>query len=203
MGQGVMTSLPMLVAEELEVDLGRIRTEFAPVGAAYVNPLIGVQLTGGSTSVRSSWDRLRKAGATARTMLVAAAAQTWGVKPESCRAESGKVIHTVSGRQLTYGALANKAATLPVPERVALKDPKDFKVIGQPIPRLDTPLKVNGRAGFGIDTQLPGMLTAVVVRCPVFGGKLKSFNADRAIAIPGVRQVMPIESGVAVVAGNF
>ena len=203
MGQGVMTALPMLVAEELEVELARIRTEFAPAGAAYVNPLIGVQLTGGSTSVRSSWEPLRKAGATARQMLVAAAARTWGVKEDSCRAERGAVILAATGRRLSYGALADGAATLPVPQKVSLKDPKDFKVIGKPAPRLDTPLKVNGQAGFGLDVQLPGMLTAVVVRCPVFGGKLAGFDTGTAMAVPGVRQVVPIDSGAAVVATNF
>jgi isoquinoline 1-oxidoreductase beta subunit len=203
MGQGVMTALPMLVAEELEVDLAGIHTEFAPVGAAYVNPLIGLQLTGGSTSVRSSWERLRKAGATGRQMLVAAAAKTWGVKEDACRAEHGAVVHTATGRRLTYGVLAEKAATLPVPQEVALKASKDFRIIGKPTPRLDTPIKVNGRAGFGLDVQIPGMLIAAVVRCPVFGGKLAGFEKGHAMAVPGVRQVVAIDSGVAVVANNF
>lgn len=203
MGQGVMTALPMLVAEELEVDLAGVHTEFAPAGAAYVNPLIGTQLTGGSASVRSSWDRLRKAGATAREMLVAAAAKTWGVKEADCRAEHGTVIHPATGRKLAYGALADKAAALPVPQEVLLKDPKDFEIIGKPAPRLDSPLKVDGRAGFGLDMKLPGMLTAVVLRCPVFGGKLASFDTGLAMAVPGVRQILPIDAGVAVVATNF
>ena len=200
MGQGVMTALPMLVAEELEVDWARVRVETAPADKAYTNPLLGMQGTGGSTSVRSSWERLRKAGATARELLVSAAAQTWGVKEEACRAEQGAVLHPGSGRRLGYGALADKAATLPVPAEVFLKDPKDFKIIGKSLPRLDCADKVNGVSVFGTDVKIPSMLTAMVVRCPVFGGKVKSFDASRALAVKGVRKVLQIGSGVAVVA---
>ena len=203
MGQGVMTALPMLIAEELEADWRKIRVENAPADKAYTNPQLGMQATGGSTSVRSSWERLRKAGATAREMLVTAAAQDWGVKEETCRAESGAVLHPGSGRKLRYGELADKAAALPVPEDAILKDPREFKVIGKSMPRLDTPAKVSGNAEFGMDVKVPGMLTALVARCPVFGGKLAGFDAAKAKAIKGVRHVLPIESGVAVVADNF
>lgn len=200
MGQGVMTALPMLVAEELEVDWARVRVETAPADKAYTNPLLGMQGTGGSTSVRSSWVGLRKAGATARELLVSAAAQTWGVKEEACHAEQGAVLHPASGRRLSYGALADKAATLPVPAEAFLKDPKDFKIIGKSLPRLDCADKVNGAAVFGTDVKIPAMLTAMVARCPVFGGKVRSFDGTRALGVKGVRQVLQIGSGVAVVA---
>jgi len=200
MGQGVMTALPMLVAEELEVDWARVRVETAPADKAYTNPLLGMQGTGGSTSVRSSWERLRKAGATARELLVSAAAQTWGVKEETCRAEQGAVLHAASGRRFRYGALADKAATLPVPAEAFLKDPKDFKIIGKSLPRLDCADKVNGVAVFGTDVKIPAMLTAMVARCPVFGGKVRSFDATRALSVKGVHKVLQIGSGIAVVA---
>lgn len=203
MGQGVVTSLPMLVAEELEVDLAQINVEMAPAAPDYINPMIGAQLTGGSTSVRSAWEPLRQAGAAAREMLIGAAAQTWGVAASECRAERGAVIHAPTGRRLTYGQLTAKAATLPVPDEVLLKEPADFRIIGKPAPRLDTPEKVKGAAVFGIDVRVPGALTAVVLRPPVFGGKLARVEADKAKAVPGVRQVLPIESGVAIVADGF
>jgi len=203
MGQGVYTSLPMMVAEELEADWSKVRIESAPVAPAYNHTVFGIQMTGGSTSVWSSWEQLRKAGATARTLLIAAAAQTWGVREETCRAENGEVIHMPSGQRLSYGALASRAATLSVPSQVTLKDPKDFKLIGKPVKRLDTPEKTNGKAIFGIDVKVPGMLTAVVARPPVFGGKVKSFNADKAKAVPGVKAVVEIDFGVAVVADGF
>src|SRR5205823_14890891 len=152
MGQGTYTAMPMLLAEELEVGLDQVQLEHAPPGdKLYANPLFGFQATGGSTSVRAMYEPLRKAGATARTMLVAAAAQTWNVDPGSCRAQQGVVTHAPTGRTLTYGALADKAAKLPVPAQVTLRDPKDFKLIGTPAKRLDTPEKVNGKAQFGID----------------------------------------------------
>ncbi len=202
MGQGVVTSLSMLLAEELEADWKRIRTEFAPADPVYNNPLIGMQLTGGSSSVRGGWQPLRKAGAAAREMLITAAAETWGVDRAICRAENNAVIHAPSGRRLTYGALAEKAAGVPVPKDVPLKDSKDFRLIGKRTLRLDTPEKVDGRAQFGIDVRLPGMLHAVVARCPVFGGKVSSFDASKAKAVRGVRHVVPISSGIAVVAGT-
>ena len=203
MGQGVVTSMSQLVAEELEVGLDQITTEFAPVDKAYANKYIGSQLTGGSTSVRDAWSKLRMAGASARELLVAAAAETWGVAAAECRAERGTVIHRASDRRLSYGAVAARAATLPVPEGAFLKEPHEFTVIGKPLRRLDTPAKTDGSAQFGIDVRLPGMLTATVVRCPVFGGRLKSANTEGAEAVPGVRQVLTFDAGVAVVADGF
>src|SRR6266566_3350176 len=186
MGQGTYTAMPMLLAEELEVDLSQVRLEHAPPDdALYAEPLFGVQETGGSTSVRGNWEPLRRAGATARTMLVSAAAQTWKVEPSSCRAANGVVMHGPTGRSLTYGALVDRAALLPVPSGVALKDPKDFKLIGTPAKRLDTPDKVDGTAQFGIDVRLPGMKFAAVAACPVFGGKLASVDDAKAKAMPG------------------
>ncbi len=203
MGQGTYTSMPMLLAEELEVDLSQVRLEHAPPDdALYAEPLFGVQETGGSTSVRGNWEPLRRAGATARTMLVSAAAQTWKVEPGSCRAANGVVMHGPTGRSLTYGALVDRAALLPVPSGVALKDPKDFKLIGTPVKRLDTPDKVDGTAQFGIDVRLPGMKFAAVAACPVFGGKVASVDDAKAKAIPGVQQVVRLEDAVAVVAAD-
>ena len=204
MGQGTYTSMPMLVAEELEVDLAQVRVEPAPADdKAYKNPALGFQVTGGSTSVRGFWQPLREAGAVARTMLVQAAAQTWNVDPSSCRAERGTVVHTASGRKLGYGALADKAAGLPVPQTVALKDPKTFKLIGQPAKRLDTPGKVNGTAMYGIDTRRPGMKVATVAACPVFGGKLAKVDDSKAKAVKGVRQIVRLDDAVAVVADHM
>src|SRR5215831_5581863 len=204
MGQGVMTSMPMLVAEELDVDFNKIKTEWAPADPKYGNPNFGgAQLTAGSNSVRGMWKILRESGATARLMLITAAAQTWSVPENTCSTEKGEVIHKASGRRLRYGALVDKAATLPVPKEVALKNPKEFHLLGQSTARLDIPEKVNGKAVFGMDVKRPGMLIARVVKCPVFGGKVDSFNADKAKAVPGVRNVVRISSGVAVVADNF
>ena len=204
MGQGVMTSMPMLVAEELDVDWNKIKTEWVPADPKYGNPNFGgAQLTAGSNSVRGMWKILREAGATAHTMLITAAAQTWGVAESTCSTEKGEVIHKASGRRLRYGSLVDKAATLPVPKTVSLKSPKEFRLLGQPTPRLDIPEKVNGKAGFGIDVKRPDMLIARVVRCPVFGGKVDTFNADKAKAVPGVRNVVKISTGIAVVADNY
>jgi isoquinoline 1-oxidoreductase beta subunit len=203
MGQGVYTSLPMLVAEELEVDWSKIRVEPAPVDPAYNHTQWGVQGTGGSTSVWSEWERLHKAGATARAMLVKAAADIWKVDPASCRAEEGFVIHNPTQRKIPYGKLVEKASQIEPPKNIALKEPKDFKIIGKPRKRLDTPEKTNGKAIFGIDAKVPGMLTAVVARAPVFGGRMKSFSADKAKAVPGVKEVVQIDSGIAVIADSF
>ena len=203
MGQGVYTAIPMLLAEELECDWARVHVENAPVDKAYVNPLFGVQATGGSTAVRAFYTPLREAGAAVRDLLIAAAAQRWGVKDTSCRAASGYVVHQPSGRRLRYGELVDAAAKLPVPTAVLLKDRSEFKLIGKPMRRLDTPFKVNGAAVFGQDVRLPGMLTAVVTRCPVFGGKLRRFDDAKARRVKGVRQVLAIASGVAVVAEGF
>jgi len=204
MGQGVMTSMPMLVAEELDVEWSKIKTEWTPADPKYGNPNFGgLQLTAGSNSVRGMWKILREAGATARAMLVTAAAQTWSVPEAQCSTDKGEVVHNSSGRRLRYGALVDKAATLPAPKTVALKDPKEFRLLGQSIPRIDIPEKINGQAVFGIDVKRPDMLIARVVRCPVFGGKVASFNADKAKAVAGVRHVVEISSGVAVVADNY
>jgi isoquinoline 1-oxidoreductase beta subunit len=201
MGQGVYTSIPMLVAEELECDWRKIRIEPAPVAQIYANPMTGAMVTGGSTSVRSEWERMSKVGAAARMMLIAAAVQQWKVKPATCHAENGKV-HS-GGKTLTYGQLAESAAKMPVPDQVPLKDPSTYKIVGKPHQRLDTPQKVNGKAVYGCDVTRPGMLIALVARSPVFGGKVGNFDASQAKAVQGVRDVVQIESGVAVVADNF
>lgn len=203
MGQGCYTSLPMIIADELDADWNKVRIEAAPVDPVYNHPGFGMQGTGGSTSTWVEWDRFRNAGATGRFLLVAAAAQTWNVDPSTCRTEKGFVIHDASGRKLSYGELVDKAATIPAPKEVKLKDVKDFKLIGKPTKRLDTPEKINGSAIFGLDVKIPGLLTAVIARPPVFGGKVKSFNADKAKAIPGVKDVVQIDRGVAVVANGF
>jgi isoquinoline 1-oxidoreductase beta subunit len=204
MGQGVYTSLPMLVAEELEADWTRIKVQPAPVDPAFNHTQWGpVQGTGGSTSVRSEWDRLRKVGAAARIMLLQAAADTWKVDPAACRAEKGFAIHEASNRRLSYANLVGMASRLKVPRDPPLKEPKEFKIIGRPVKRLDTREKTTGGAIFGIDVQFPGLLTAVVARPPVFGGKMKRFNSDKTRKIPGVKAIIPIASGVAVVAVGF
>jgi isoquinoline 1-oxidoreductase beta subunit len=203
MGQGVYTSLPMLVAEELEVDWTRVRARFAPAEPVYRNRMFGIQGTGGSTSIRASFDHLRQAGATAREMLRRAAAEGWGVPLEQCEAEGGRVVHGASGRAAGYGALAAAAATLEPPAEVALKQPADWALIGKPLPRLDVPAKVDGSAGFGIDVQVPDMLIATVKASPVFGGKLKSVDEKPAFAVKGVRAVVPLESAVVVVAEGY
>jgi len=198
MGQGTVTSLSQLLADELDCDWGKFRTEFPPVDTKD----FGFQGVVGSQSIRTGWDPLRKAGATARDMLMQAAAQKWGVAKSSCRTQSGAVINTATNAKLTYGQLAADAAKLPVPANVAPKDPKDFKLIGKPMKRLDTTAKVTGRTPFGIDTRRPGMLYAAMARCPVFGGKAASFDAAKAKAIPGVKNVVETSRGIAVVADN-
>jgi len=198
MGQGPLTSLSQLLAEELDCDWKQIRTVFAPVDPAY-GPLQG---TFGSMSIRTCWDPMRKAGASARDMLLEAAAQRWGVAKSQLRTENGQVINTASNARLSYGSLADAAGKLTAPAKVAVKDPKDFHLIGTSPKRLDTPLKVNGSAGFGIDARRPGMVYAVVARCPVFGGKVASFNDSKTKTVPGVQQVVRISSGIAIVADN-
>jgi isoquinoline 1-oxidoreductase beta subunit len=203
MGQGTHTSMPMLIAEELEVDLATVVLEHAPADdKVYANPLIGVQMTGASTAVRGMYEPLRRAGATARVMLVTAAAQRWKVEPSSCRAQSGAVIHPASGRKLGYGALVDAAAKLPVPEKVALKEPAQFKLIGRPHRRLDTAGKVNGSAKFGIDTRLPGMQFAALAQSPTLGGKLVSLDEAKVKAVRGVSQVVRLDDAFAVIASN-
>ena len=203
MGQGTFTSLPMLIAEELEVDVDKVAVENSPADdKVYVNPLIGVQMTGASTAIRSMYVPLRQAGATARVMLVTAAAQRWKVNPSTCRAENGVVVHASSGRKLGYGQLVDAAAKLPVPEKVALKEPAEFKLVGKPHRRLDTSSKVNGTAKFGIDTRLPGMKFAALAQSPTFGGKLASIDEAKAKAVRGVLQVVRLDDAVAVVADH-
>jgi isoquinoline 1-oxidoreductase beta subunit len=177
MGQGVYTSLPMLIAEELEADWSRISVESAPVAAVYNHTSFPMQMTGGSSSIPSSWEQLRRVGASGRMLLIRAAAESWGVPVSECRAENSEVFHDSSGQKASYGALADVAATLPLPDNVTLKSPKNFKIIGKVTKRLDTPAKINGTAQFGLDVYLPGMLTVLIARSPVFGGKVKSFDA--------------------------
>jgi isoquinoline 1-oxidoreductase beta subunit len=202
MGQGVYTALPMLLAEELEVNLDAIQIVAAPVGDAYINPGNGGQVTGTSNSVQDAWDKLRMAGATARTMLIAAAAKHWRVDPASCRAENGTVINA-GGKVLSYGELADSAAKQPVPANVKLKPKANFQLIGKSRARLDTPGKVDGSAEFGLDVKLPGMLYAALAQSPVLGGKVKAVDSRIAEKMPGVRKVMTLDSGVVVVAEHF
>jgi isoquinoline 1-oxidoreductase beta subunit len=205
MGQGTYTSIPMLIAEELEADLSQVRLEHAPPNPKlYGNPLLGgIQATGNSNAVRASWQPLRQAGAAARTMLVAAAANRWNVDPASCRAQSGEVLHAPTGRSIKYGELAADAARLQVPENVALKRPQDFKLIGTPAKRLDTPAKVNGSAVYGIDVRPPGVKIATLAQSPVFGGRVKRVDDAAAKAVKGVRQVVQLDDAVAVVADHM
>ncbi|MGH9862434.1 MAG: molybdopterin cofactor-binding domain-containing protein, partial [Candidatus Acidiferrales bacterium] len=209
MGQGVRTSLPMILAEELDVDWAKVRVEQAATRSDFYRDLG----TGGSSSVRTSWLPLRRAGAAARGLLVAAAAQRWSVGPESCSTEMGEVVHRESGRRLPYSALVEAAAAMPVPDlaTVPLKNPAQFRIIGKTTPRTDTPAKVIGSPVYGIDVRVPGMLFAVIARCPTFGGKAKSFKAEKAKAVPGVQHIVEIPAvgpgafsagGVAVVAAN-
>ena len=203
MGQGIYTSLPMLLNEELEADWARISVEAAPVDKVYNHPIFGIQMTGGSTTSPAEYDHYRKMGALARTMLVQAASQKWNVDPASCHVEKGVVIHGATGRRATYGSLASAAAQLTAPADVALKPSSAFTQIGKPTRRLDTPSKTNGTAQFGLDVILPGMLTAVVARPPVFGGKALKIDATEALKISGVKSVEEIPSGVAVIATGF
>jgi isoquinoline 1-oxidoreductase subunit beta len=203
MGQGIYTSLPMLLNEELEADWARVRVESSSVEAVYNHTVFGIMMTGGSTTTNSEYDRFRKMGAMARILLIEAAAQSWNVDPQTCHAEKGFVIHTPTGRRASYGSLAEAAAKIAPPKEIPLKDPKDFTLVGKPVHRLDTPSKTNGTAQFGLDVYVPGMLTAVVARAPVFGGKVVSFNADEAKEIPGVVNVVQVPSGVAVIAKGF
>ncbi|WP_244850421.1 xanthine dehydrogenase family protein molybdopterin-binding subunit [Caballeronia sp. SL2Y3] len=202
MGQGVYTSLPMLIAEELEVPIDSVTIDHAPPDEKlFMDPLLGGQLTGGSTSVRYAWEPMRKAGAAARMMLVAAAAQQWQCDASTCHAQGGKVVHASGDRTASYGELVQAAASMPVPQDkdIKLKDPKDFKIIGTKVRRLDSPEKVDGTAMFGLDVRLPDMVYAAIVNCPVFGGKLVSVDDSNARKIPGVRQVIKFDNGVAVV----
>lgn len=203
MGQGTYTSLPMLIAEELAVDVDNVAIEHSPADdKLYVNPLIGLQLTGSSTSVRGTYGPLRQAGATARVMLVNAAAKSWRVDPSTCHAKNGVVRHGPTGRMLGYGALVDIAVNLPIPENVPLKDPTDFRLIGTAHRRLDSKGKVEGSATFGIDRRLPGLKFAVVANSPTFGGKLASADESKAKAVSGVTQVVRLDDAIAIVATN-
>ncbi len=178
MGQGIYTAIAMLIAEELEVSLDSVTLEHAPPDAKlYTDPALRGQATGGSRSIRYAWEPMRKAGAATRILLVNAAAQHWNVPVDTCRAKNGQVMHEASGRAIPYGALVEAASRLPIPQNVPLKDPKDFTIVGQPVKRLDSPIKVDGRAKFGIDAQLPGMRYAAIVNCPVFGGSRRRWTA--------------------------
>jgi isoquinoline 1-oxidoreductase beta subunit len=198
MGQGVMTALPMLIAEELDAAWSTIKVELAPLTPEY-----GYQVTGGSDTIRSSWKPLRHAGAVAKSMLLEAAAKTWNVPKNECSAEKGAIIHAPSQRTLKYGDLTTKAASLPIPQAVTLKTPDQFQLIGQPMPRLDQLDKVTGNAVYGTDVKLPGLLTAVIKHCPVFGGKLTRVDSSETKKVMGVKQVVELDSAVAVIADNF
>jgi isoquinoline 1-oxidoreductase subunit beta len=205
MGQGTYTSIPMLIAEELEVDMKHIKLEHAPPNdKLFGNPALGSQMTGGSTSIRAAWDPMRRAGATARTVLILAAANRWKVDPSTCHASNGQVIGK-DGQILKYGELVADASKLPTPkpEDVKLKEISAFKLIGTPARRLDTAGKVNGSAQYGIDVQLPGMKIAAVAASPVFGGRLKSVDDSKALVVKGVRQVVKIDDAVAVIADHM
>ncbi|MDQ1389699.1 MAG: isoquinoline 1-oxidoreductase subunit beta [Acidobacteriaceae bacterium] len=197
MGQGVRTALPMILAEELEADWKQIEIEQAGASTLY-----GDQTTGGSASVRTAWDPMRKAGAAAREMLISAAALTWGVPRSSCSAQGGSILHTASNRRLSYGELAGKASTLPIPSDVTLKQAKDYKIVGQRLARVDTPAKVKGEAGFGIDFRMPGMKYAVLSRCPTIGGKVVSFDDKESKKNSGVSYVGKISDAAVAVAAD-
>ena len=203
MGQGISTALPMLIAEELAIAISNVHIQFAPAHSAFANPNHRSQLTGGSQSIRGFWQPLREAGAAARLMLIEAAALTWQVDQQECSANDGQVWHKASNRSARYGELVDKAATLAVPGELTLKPPEQFTLIGKTQPRLDIPPKVNGEAVFGIDVKLPNLLSACVVKSPVVGAKVKSFDPSGAKRITGVREVIAIDSGVAVVAEHF
>jgi len=203
MGQGVTTALPMLVAEELDADWSRVRWEQSPTDPVYANPLMHTQVTGNSFTTVAQYEPQRRAGAAVRAVLVQAAAKRWQVDPASLRTETGRVIHAASQRSASYGELAGEAAGITPPANPPLKDPKDFKIIGQPLRRLDAAAKSDGSARFGMDVQLPGMLTALVARPPLFGGKVIDFDATKTQAMAGVVGVHQIPEGIVVVAKDF
>src|ERR1700682_986183 len=204
MGQGVYTSIAMSLAEELDADFKQVTLEHAPPNdKLYGNPVFGLQVTGNSNSIRAWWMSLRKAGASARAMLVQAAAQQWQVEPASCTTSNGEVIHSESGRKLSYGALAQAASSETPPKDVALKDPNNLVLIGKPLKRLDTPDKANGKAVYGIDAIQPGMKFATVAACPVFGGKVGRVDDSAAKKIPGVQKIVVLDDMVAVVGDHM
>jgi isoquinoline 1-oxidoreductase beta subunit len=203
MGQGAHTGLAVATAEELEVDPARIRAEPAPVDPAYANPLFGHQTTGGSTSLRGSFDKYRRAGAAAREILVRAAAEEWGVHANECRAADGQVDHAPSGRRAGYGDLAERAARLRPPEDPLLKSPDRFRQVGRSVPRLDARDLVTGRVTYGQDITRPGMQTATLLRCPVHGGRLTGLRLNGADRVPGFRQALALPHAVAILADDF
>ncbi|MDR6759453.1 isoquinoline 1-oxidoreductase beta subunit [Mycoplana sp. BE70] len=204
MGQGTYTAIPMLIAEELEVNLAQVRLEHAPPNEKlYANPLLGVQATGNSNAMRGAWKPLREAGATARMMLVAAAAQRWGVDPAACRAQNGEVIHEPTGQRASYGDLTAEASKVPIPESVSLKSPQDFKLIGTSAKRLDAAAKVNGTAVYGIDARPAGVKIATLAQSPAFGGRVKSVDDAAAMAVKGVHKIVRLDDAVAVVADHM
>ncbi|WP_426409491.1 molybdopterin cofactor-binding domain-containing protein [Bradyrhizobium ganzhouense] len=204
MGQGTYTSISAVLAEELDADWSKVEVQHAPPNdKLYANPTFGLQVTGNSNSIRAWWLPLRKAGATARAMLVQAAASQWGVEPASCTASKGEVAHAASGRKLGYGELALAAQSQTPPKDVAVKDPKDFVLIGQPLKRLDTPDKVNGKALYGIDAILPDMKIAAIANCPVFGGKVGKVDDSAAMKVAGVRKVVVLDDAVAVIGDHM
>ncbi len=204
MGQGVYTAIPMILAEELDTDFGKIALEHAPPNdKLYGNPIFGIQVTGNSNSIRAFWKPLRTAGAAARLMLVQAAAQQWQVDPASCSTSDGVVRHPSSGRTVGYGDLVDAASTQAVPQDPPLKDPKNFTLIGKPLKRLDTPNKTDGKVVYGIDAMLPGMKFATLAQCPVFGGKVARVDDSAAKKVPGVQQVVVLDDLVAVVGDHM
>lgn len=203
MGQGVNTSISMLIAEELEVDMRSVKVEFPPAAADYANKVYGFQTTAESTSIRAFFDKCRTVGAQAREMLVEAAAKKWRLDPASLKTEAGYVVDPKSGNKLGYGELADAASKLPAPEKPRLKSRSEWKIIGKPVKRLDTAAKTNGKAVYGIDVKVPGMLTAAVMQCPVSGGKLKSVDEKPALSIAGVKQVIKLDNLVAVLADGY
>jgi isoquinoline 1-oxidoreductase beta subunit len=203
MGQDVYTSMPALLAEELNLPLSMIKVEIAGVAPVYINAMLGGQITGGSTSVREAFDKLRTAGAATHSVLIQAAAQRWNVSVADCKAMNGKVTYA-SGKSATYGQLAADAAKLLLPEKPALKSPANFMVIGkETMRRLDTPAKVSGKAVYGIDVKIPGMAIASLAQCPVIGGTPSSYDASAALKVSGVIKVVQISDGVAVLVKDF
>ncbi|HML28882.1 MAG TPA: molybdopterin-dependent oxidoreductase, partial [Hyphomicrobium sp.] len=200
MGQGIYTTVGMILADEMDADFNKVVLQHAPPDKAYNNPIFGLQATGGSTSVRAFWDPLRKAGASARAMLVEAAAQQWGVEPSSCRTSNNEVIHDVSGRKVSYGAIAALAATMKPVVDPKLKDAKDYTLIGKPVKRKDTPEKTTGAAKYGIDAMPAGVKFAAIAQCPVFGGKVGRVDDTKAKEIRGYRQFVAEGDFVAAVA---
>jgi isoquinoline 1-oxidoreductase beta subunit len=204
MGQGVYTAVAMILAEELDGDYSQVSLQHAPPNdKLYGNPTFGLQVTGNSNSIRAFWKPLRTAGASARAMLMQAAAQQWQVEPASCTASNGQVVHAGSGRKLSYGELAGAAGSQTAPKDVPLKDPKNFTLIGKPLKRFDTPDKVNGKAVYGIDAMLPGMKFATLAACPVFGGKVGTVDDAAAKKIPGVQKIVVLDDMVAVVGDHM